>query len=308
MGKMPAVEEAFQGPGEVLRYSSFPSAYSAARDVLVWLPDGYHDSHHHYAVIYMQDGQNVFSSLSGSNDTWNVDKHLTQLAGVRKAIVVAPYHGSSMRFSEYAPGSVIEELNAEDRQRLLDSGAPPKGDGRVYYEGKVCSDGYIKFLADELKPMIDKTYRTKADKSNTFLLGSSMGGMISMYGLISRPDVFGGAACLSAHWPLSITDDFLEESWSETLKPVYHKFLSKLPEPGTFLLWVDRGNLELDQYYEPYDSLLGALQARGLQPKDYVFRSYPGTTHNEACWSARLPEVLQFLLKENGTKASKGGK
>ena len=68
--------------------------------------------------------------------------------------------------------------------------------------GKLVSDNYLKFLVEELKPFVDKTYRTHPDRANTLVMGSSMGGMISAYAIAEYPDVFGGAACLSTDWTI----------------------------------------------------------------------------------------------------------
>ena len=69
------------------------------------------------------------------------------------------------------------------------------------------SHNYLRFIVEELKPFIDANYRTRPGRDDTFLMGSSAGGMISLYGLIEYPDVFGGAACVSTHWPSSMMKD-----------------------------------------------------------------------------------------------------
>ena len=73
--------------------------------------------------------------------------------------------------------------------------------GAPVFSGKIQSDNYLKFLVKELKPFIDSSFSTLKDQQNTFIAGSSMGGLISMYAICEYPLVFGGAACLSTHWP-----------------------------------------------------------------------------------------------------------
>ncbi|GIS69926.1 MAG: hypothetical protein CM1200mP9_07470 [Gammaproteobacteria bacterium] len=80
---------------------------------------------------------------------------------------------------------------------------------------EIRSDNYLRFLVQELKPFIDETYRTQVDRDSTFIVGSSMGGLISAYAIVEYPDVFGGAACLSSDW--TIGEDavlrWLDDHW-----------------------------------------------------------------------------------------------
>ncbi|MFW8696285.1 alpha/beta hydrolase-fold protein, partial [Mesorhizobium japonicum] len=77
------------------------------------------------------------------------------------------------------------------------------------YGGPSLSEAYIRFLVEELKPLIDRTYRTLTGPADTTISGSSMGGLISLQAVMKRPDVFSAAACLSTHWPLKV--DGLED-------------------------------------------------------------------------------------------------
>ena len=97
---------------------------------------------------------------------------------------------------------------------------------------EISSDKYLSFLIKELKPYMDQNYRTKPDQKNTFIMGSSMGGMISAYAISEYPEIFGGAACLSTHWPLggnSVT------SWYE----------NHWPSAGEHKIYFDRGTVGL---------------------------------------------------------------
>ena len=101
-------------------------------------------------------------------------------------------------------------------------------------EYTVYSDAFLKFLVRELKPAIDKKYRTKSDTKNTFIGGSSMGGLISMYATCEYPDVFGGAICMSTHWPIS-----LEDTSPSIADEVVGYFERTLPEGKKwYLIWV----------------------------------------------------------------------
>ena len=186
--------------GSIVHYSNFPSEFVVKRPVEVWLPEGYDSSSsERYPVIYMQDGQFLFlgsrSWYTWTPWNWNVDVIIPRMIReekMRSAIVVAPWMlpKDNRRRNEYMPQKPI----TREVGRLLEA---DKSD--IQYE-RLNSDNYLKFLVEELKPFIDKTYKTNPEKDNTFIMGSSMGGMISAYAISEYPDVFGGAACMSTHW------------------------------------------------------------------------------------------------------------
>jgi len=147
------------------------------RRVWIYLPSSYTDSQKKYPVLYMNDGQNVFDDSTSFAGEWGVDETLDSISSHGKEIiVVAIDHGGQKRMNEYCPYD-IEKFG--------------KGEG----------DEYVDFLAKTLKPFIDKNYRTEKDKQNTFIAGSSMGGLISMYAVLKYPKIFGGAGVFSpAFW------------------------------------------------------------------------------------------------------------
>jgi predicted alpha/beta superfamily hydrolase len=137
------------------------------------LPSDYSGSKKNYPVLYMHDGQNVFDDLTSFAGEWNVDETLDSIGKhSEEMIVIAIDHGGSKRINEYCP---------YDMEKF--------GEG----EG----DKYVDFLVKTLKPFIDKNYRTLKNKRNTFIAGSSMGGLISMYAILKYPRVFGGAGIFS---------------------------------------------------------------------------------------------------------------
>lgn len=147
------------------------------RRVWIYLPTGYSTSEKRYPVLYMHDGQNVFDDLTSFAGEWNVDETLDSIGNhAREMIVVAVDNGEAKRINEYCP---------------YDMAKYGKGEG----------DQYVDFLVKTLKPFIDKTYRTEKGKNTTFIAGSSMGGLISMYAILKYPRVFGGAGIFSpAFW------------------------------------------------------------------------------------------------------------
>jgi predicted alpha/beta superfamily hydrolase len=147
------------------------------RRVWIYLPPSYATSQKKYPVLYMHDGQNLFDDSLGFAGEWGIDETLDSIAAKRKEIiVVAIDHGNQKRINEYCP---------YDMERF------GKGEG----------DQYVDFLVNTLKTHIDKNYRTLKDKPNTFIAGSSMGGLISLYATLKYPNVFGGAGIFSpAFW------------------------------------------------------------------------------------------------------------
>ena len=147
------------------------------RRVSIYLPSDYSATKKRYPVLYMQDGQNVFDDLTSFAGEWSVDETLDSIGNhTREMIVVAVDHGGDKRINEYCPYD-IEKYG--------------KGEGNKY----------VDFLVKTLKPFIDKSYRTEKNKKNTFIAGSSMGGLISMYAILKYPRVFGGAGVFSpAFW------------------------------------------------------------------------------------------------------------
>lgn len=146
------------------------------RRVWIYLPEAYCDgSNTKYPVIYMQDGQNVFDDATSYSGEWGLDEFMDSTT-MQKCIIVAVDHGSNKRLNEYNP---------YDNDRF------GKGEGSLYAD----------FLVKTLKPFIDKRYRTLKKKENTFIAGSSMGGLISLYTILKYPKVFGGAGIFSpAFW------------------------------------------------------------------------------------------------------------
>lgn len=145
------------------------------RRVWIYLPEGYSGSATAYPVLYMHDGQNVFDDATSFSGEWGVDEFVDSTK-LKKVIVVAVDHGGNRRINEYCPYE-MEKFG--------------KGEG----------DAYVDFLANTLKPYIDKNYRTLPQAATTLIAGSSMGGLISMYAVLKYPGIFGVAGVFSpAFW------------------------------------------------------------------------------------------------------------
>ena len=193
--------------GNIVRLSEFTSAYVPTRPVDVWLPSGYNPTQR-YAVLYMHDGQMLFdASQSWNKQSWQVAdtaERLQQRGQVRPFIVVGIHNAGAARHSEYFPQKPFASLPASLQQRLYQLQA---ADREPLFAVPVYADQYLNFLVKELKPYIDQHFSTDPTAAATFIAGSSMGGLISWYAVTEYPEVFGGAAALSTHWPGSIDID-----------------------------------------------------------------------------------------------------
>ncbi len=264
--------------GTVLRYPFMPSQHVAARNVDVWLPPSYgKEPGKRYPVLYMHDGQNLFDpATSYGGVDWGVDETMTRLVAageVREAIVVGIWNTPKRR-EEYMPQRAVKGV--------VDFNVP--GSDNVRAED-IVSDEYLAFLVGELKPFVDANYRTLPDRANTYVMGSSMGGLISQYAISRYPDVFGGAGCVSTHWPAG-NGIALED------------FATHLPDPATHKYWFDFGTETLDSSYEPYQRRADdALRKAGyVEGGNWITRKYPGAEHSEKAWRLRVHEPLEFLI------------
>ncbi len=267
---------------------SFESQFADERRIDIWLPEGY-DSKKKYAVLYMHDGQNLFNpSVGFHGQIWSIDVALQSLIlknKVKPSIVVAVWN-TPKRYQEYLPAPAFNLLPDHLRSMILREHSNPGL--------RPMSDEYLRFLVEELKPFIDANYSTFGDMANTFIMGSSMGGLISAYAIAQYPEVFGGAGCVSTHWPLSL--HLNEESLSEP----YIQWLSQnLPAPDNHRLYFDFGTETIDAYYEMHQNNMDiVMRESGYEEgNNWMTLKDEGATHSEAAWKDRVKIPLEFLLR-----------
>jgi len=280
--------------GRIVRHENFPSAHVTPRNVDVWLPAQY-DPQKKYAVLYMQDGQMLFdSTLTWNKQEWGVDETLSQLMSEKKikdCIVVGIWNGGRSRHAEYFPQKPFESLSASQQEMVYNA---YRSNGQSIFFGiPIMSDRYLNFLTQELKPFIDKTYATKTDRSNTFIAGSSMGALISLYAICEYPSIFGGAACLSTHWPGLFTME------NNPVPGAFFSYLEQsLPSPNRHRIYFDHGTETLDSMYASLQKSVDLIMAkRGYKSKQWLSRSWPGQDHSERSWRGRFALPASFLLK-----------
>ena len=272
---------------KIEHYKNFPSEFIPSRNIEVWLPPGYSpEGKARYPVLYLHDGQNLFySATSYTGVTWGLHTAMCRLLDEGKiapAILVGIWNTAN-RAGEYCPQAPIEAAGkkawAEEwfiKNFSLD--APPEFNG----------DAYLKFIVQELKPFIDQEYAAYPEQEHTFIMGSSMGGLISLYALQQYPEVFYGAACLSMAWaPLEgLLLEFFEQN---------------IPDPAKHKLYFDQGDDELDRLFTPFQIRFDrTLHAAGYRPmENWMSQIFEGHQHNESSWRERIHIPLEFLFGKN---------
>lgn len=280
--------------GKIERIELFQSQYVTARNVDVWLPASYSEEDK-YAVLYMHDGQMLFDAKTTWNkQEWGADEivsNLMEKGKIKDCIIVAIWNISEERHSDYFPQKPFESLSKQVKDSLLNE-AKRYGQNQLFSKG-LQSDNYLKFIVNEVKPYIDSTYSVHTDVINTFIAGSSMGGLISMYALCEYPNVFGGAACISTHWIGTFTDK------NNPIPDAFFNYMKEnLPGPEIHKLYFDYGTETLDAFYEPFQLQADEIiKSKGYDELNFLSKKFEGHDHSENAWKKRLHIPLTFLLR-----------
>ncbi|GAB4395389.1 MAG: alpha/beta hydrolase-fold protein [Microscillaceae bacterium] len=273
--------------GQLQRLENFASQFVQARNIDIWLPPGYSNSQR-YAVLYMHDGQMLFDSTTTWNkQEWGVDEILGTLqteGKMRPCIVVGMWNTGATRHSEYFPQKPQQLLPKVLRDSLQ----------ALELKGQAQADAYLKFIVRELKPFIDKNFSVHTDAAHTFVMGSSMGGLISMYALAEYPQVFGGAGCLSTHWPGSLTrtPNIIPEAFNRYLAQKLPKLIKMKRK-----IYFDYGTATLDSLYPPLQAKIDeTMRQAGFPAAQWTSRKFEGEDHSERAWRKRLAIPVLFLM------------
>jgi predicted alpha/beta superfamily hydrolase len=267
-----AAQRAHTLTGDIRLHKDFHSKIlKNNRDVIVYLPPGYDkDKQRRYSVLYLHDGQNLFDGATSyiPGQEWRADEAAEVLIAngkIEPLIIVGVYNTGKDRIDEYTPVA----------------------DAKYKVGGK--ADLYGRLLVEELKPFIDKTYRTKKGAAHTGLGGSSLGGLVSMYLGLKYPNVFGRVAVVSPSvW------------WGNN--QIVHE-VEALPKKPPLRIWLDIGTKEGGNAEEAQHTVDGArllknaLVKKGWKlEKDLKYFEAQGAEHNERAWAARVEQILEFLF------------
>ncbi len=245
----------------VTRLEKVPSPELAnRRDVLVALPPSYGQGEARYPVVYMQDGQNLFDSATSYAGDWQLRETLAaHAAGGIEAIVVGIPNMGEERKDEYAPF-------ADARH----------GGGR--------GEAYMRFLLRTLKPLIDREFRTRPGSPDTSIAGSSLGGLLSLYAFLSRPDAFGAVAALSPSLWFARGAIF---RWAR----------GRRIGGGGGRVYLDAGGREPARTVRDARRMRDLLASNGYVPgATLAYLEDPDGGHDEPSWARRFRAAFPFLV------------
>lgn len=246
--------------GKYVYLKNFQSKYVQGRDVIVWLPPDYDSTDtKRFPVLYMHDGQNIFNPASSSlGFDWRIDEVVDSLISIGEipSLIVVGIYNSGRRFYEYSNTN----------------------------EG----ENYMKFIVEELKPFIDDKFKTLSDRNNTFVGGSSMGGLISFMLGWEYPEVFSRMICVSPAFKIRNVN---------YVSVVNNHKGSKKP----LKIYIDNGGVGLEaELQKGIDDMLMVLEEMGyVMNKDIIWIKDEQAEHNEIAWSKRAPGFIKFLFDNN---------
>ena len=264
----------------------------AARPVDVWLPPGYPDAAP-YAVAVMFDGQMQFDAgTTWNRQEWRADETASALQAAGKTrpfIIVGVWNPGAARHAEYFPQRPFEALPSATRDALRFEAK--RGEAPLF-STDVYSDAFLRWIDATLLPEVESRYAVSRSADDRVLIGASMGGLISTYGVLERPEAFGGFGALSTHWP------GIFPGTENPVPPAFFAYLrERLPAQGRHRLYFDHGDATLDAFYPPLQAEVDRIAvAKGWTFPAYRSLAFPGADHSENAWAARLDGVFAFLL------------
>lgn len=278
------------GTGRLIEVEQMAALGLPVQRLTIWLPPGYDASKRRYGVVYMHDGHNLFDpKKSNFNKVWAADKAMLAAMrhGAEPHIIVGIWAPGNDRYRQYLPQPAYD-LAGPALRATMDKVAG----------GPIVSNAYLAWLTGPLKAYVDSHYRTKRGPGDTTVAGSSMGGLISCWAFVMRPDIYGRAACVSTHWPLAIPEEGLKPG-VDALEIDQAWFTAHLGRAKGRRLWMDHGTATLDAFYAPYQEPIDVAVAKAgwKRGRDFQSKVYPGAEHEENAWAARLPEIFEFLLR-----------
>jgi len=256
--------------GRIKRHRAFPSKLLGnRRDVLVYLPPGYSRfSRRRFPVLYLHDGQNVFDAATAfAGVEWGVDEtaeRLIRSKAIEPLIIVAIANTGEERVHEYAPTAGVIEAKGKRKKRS-------RGLGRLYGQ----------FLVEELKPYIDRRYRTRPEAESTAMGGASLGAVATLAIALWFAPQFARLILMSP----SVWWD------NEAVVKMVRQLKRKLP----LRIWLDTGTHE--EGWERARTLRDALLEKGWRTDvDLAYAEVEGGEHSEAAWAQRVEPALRFLF------------
>ncbi|WP_306523564.1 alpha/beta hydrolase [Rheinheimera sp.] len=253
--------------GSIIQHKDFTlPQFARSTDIYVYLPKSYqHNTDKTYPVLYMLDGQNIFSAHLAHSDEWRIDELLEELttAGTLDEMIVVAVPNSAQRWVEYNP------WDFKDRD-----GKAAQGQGELT----------IRSIKDTLKPFIDSRYRTDPQPASTGLAGSSLGGLMAIYAALEHSDTFGFTAAFSPALAIENMDGI----------NVLFEAIKQQQTIGNSKIYFDIGQMEYGNY-EQIEQLNSLLLNKGFKPENLKLVKDDIGRHCEVDWSRRFPAALEWL-------------
>jgi hypothetical protein len=272
--------------GRIEKVGLPPSRDTPPLRIRAWLPPGYDHDSRRFRTLYMLDGQFAFASDAGGS-SFAADRRIAALSAagrIEPAIIVAIDNLGADRFRQYMPQTIYDQAQGALRAALnRELGGRP-----------LLSAHFLRFLVDDLKPAIDRRYRTLADPVDTAIVGTSMAGPIAAAALVEGGQAFGRAACISPQWPL-YDARMIDHPQLLSMWPAY---FARLGAPAGRRLWLDHGTRMMDAGMAPHQiNIARQLVAMGWRPGIHLqTRVYRGAGHAFAQSALQMDEVLAWLL------------
>ncbi|MBK9737663.1 MAG: alpha/beta hydrolase [Saprospiraceae bacterium] len=253
---------------QILSTDFFIPQLNRNRKIWLYLPKDYATSEKKYPVLYMQDGQNIFDKKTSFSGEWRVDESLDSMfvAGDYGCIIVGIENGGASRLNEYSPWYNTQYGGGE-------------------------GDEYISFIVETLKPYIDENYRTLKESDNTGIMGSSMGGLVSMYAGIAYPNVFGKVGAFSSsYW-------FSNQSYEQ---------ISDTGVDDASYFYMIAGALEGGKQVEDMNKMSSLIKTNGGDDKHVQVVAHSDGKHNEWYWAREFPKAYKWMFEKKTSLTNDG--
>lgn len=260
-------------PGDVSRVNF------SGRIVDFWIPRG--DTQH---LLIAHDGQNVFDGKTSTHrrSTWEMAQSAIRVSehlGITPPAIIAVFHSGS-KHDQHGRAKDLSPQRFFQEDVVVNSANVVKAD-----LDNLRGDQYLNMIFDQIVPEILSSHELEIPLANRAMIGSSMGGLSTLYAGIQRPDQMSALLALSPHW--TIGGNRLVE-----------RTIEELPKPGSHKVWMSRGTKSLDADYKPFQELADRLmKEKGYRiGHDFVTKVYEKTSHNERSWASYLDQVMKFWL------------
>jgi len=233
-------------------------------------------------LLIAHDGQNVFDrKTSTRKSTWKMANsaiRVSQELGITPPAIIAVFHSRS----EANPWGRILDLAPQDP---FQNGVEPAERNAEITLDNLQGNRYLEQVTNEIAPAVAAALNMDLRQANKAIIGSSMGGLASLYALGKRPDFFTTCLALSPHW-------------SAGHAPLVDALIGSLPAPGEHRVWMSRGTRGLDKYYGPFQDYADQKMAEAgwREGEDFITRVYKNSGHTERSWSKYLDEPMKFWL------------